>query len=161
MAHVVEPLPPVPDHPALERDILEWWARERIFDRLRELNRGRERWSVFDGPKTANTTDGLGVHHLWGRTYKDVFQRYKALQGFDQRYQNGFDCQGLWVEVKVERDLGLNSKPEIEQYGIDKFARRCRELVAESASVITQQSIRLGTWMDWGKDYYTFRATTI
>jgi isoleucyl-tRNA synthetase len=59
---------------------------------------------------------GLGVHHLWGRTYKDVFQRYKALHGFDQRFQNGFDCQGLWVEVKVERELGLNSKPEIEDY---------------------------------------------
>jgi len=117
--------------------------------------------SFFDGPKTANTTDGLGVHHLWGRTYKDVFQRYKALQGFDQRYQNGFDCQGLWVEVKVERDLGLNSKREIEEYGMDLFARRCRELVAESARVITEQSIRLGQWMDWGNDYYTFSDTNI
>src|SRR5256886_306436 len=154
-------LPQYPDHPALEEEVLAWWEQERIFDQLRKRNRGGPRWSFFDGPKTANTTGGLGVHHLWGRTYKDVFQRYKALQGFDQRYQNGFDCQGLWVEVKVERDLGLNSKREIEEYGIDLCARRCRELVAESARVITEQSIRLGQWMDWGNDYYTFSDTDI
>jgi isoleucyl-tRNA synthetase len=158
---VFKALPQYPDHPALEEEILDWWEREQIFDRLRERNRGGTHWSFIDGPKTANTVDGLGVHHLWGRTYKDVFQRYKALQGFDQRYQNGFDCQGLWVEVKVERDLGLNSKREIEEYGIDEFARRCRELVAESAQVITRQSIRLGQWMDWGNDYFTFSDTNI
>jgi isoleucyl-tRNA synthetase len=158
---VFQPLPQYPDHPALEEVVLEWWEQERVFDRLRERNRGAEHWSFIDGPKTANTTDGLGVHHLWGRTYKDVFQRYKALRGFDQRYQNGFDCQGLWVEVRVERDLGLNSKREIEEYGLAEFAARCRELVAESASVITRQSIRLGQWMDWGTDYYTFSDTNI
>jgi isoleucyl-tRNA synthetase len=156
-----QPLPPVPDHPALEREILAWWEAERIFPRLREQLAGGPKWSFVDGPKTANTKDGLGVHHLWGRTYKDVFQRYKALRGFDQRFQNGFDCQGLWVEVKVERDLGLNSKPEIEEYGLDGFARKCRELVAESARVVTEQSIRLGQWMDWGNDYFTFSDTNI
>jgi isoleucyl-tRNA synthetase len=156
-----EPLPQYPDHPALERDVLAWWEQERIFERLRERNRDGPKWSFIDGPKTANTTEGLGVHHLWGRTYKDVFQRYKALRGYDQRFQNGFDCQGLWVEVRVERDLGLNSKREIEEYGLAEFARRCRELVAESARVITSQSIRLGQWMDWGNDYYTFSDTNI
>ncbi len=161
MAEIFAQLPAVPDHPALERDVLDWWESERIFDRLREQNRGGERFSFIDGPKTANTVDGLGVHHLWGRTYKDVFQRYKALRGFDQRYQNGFDCQGLWVEVKVERDLGLNSKHEIEEYGLAEFARKCRDLVAESARVIIKQSIRLGQWMDWGNDYYTFSDTNI
>ena len=104
-----EPLPAFPDHPALEREVLAWWDGERIFDRLREQNRGGPRSSFIDGPKTANIRGGMGVHHLWGRTYKDVFQRYKALRGFDQRYQNGFDCQGLWVEVRVEQELGLNS----------------------------------------------------
>ena len=161
MAEIFAQLPAVPDHPALERDVLDWWESERIFDRLREQNRGGERFSFIDGPKTANTVDGLGVHHLWGRTYKDVFQRYKALRGFDQRYQNGFDCQGLWVEVKVERDLGLNSKHEIEEYGLAEFARKCRDLVAESARVIIKQSIRLGQWMDWGNDYFTFSDTNI
>ena len=75
-------------------------ALERENERLREENRGGPIWSFVDGPVTANKT--LGVHTAWGRTLKDVFQRYKALQGFDQRYQNGFDCQGLWIEVEVE-----------------------------------------------------------
>src|SRR5919199_2370512 len=155
------PLPDKPDHPRLEEEILAFWEEHGTFEQLREQNRGNERWSFIDGPKTANTVEGLGVHHLWGRTYKDVFQRYKALRGFEQRYQNGFDCQGLWVEVRVERDLGLNSKREIEEYGLADFARRCRELVAESARVITSQDIRLGRWMDWGDDYFTFSDTNI
>ena len=97
------PLPDKPDHPALELEILELWEREQTFEQLRERNRGDPRWSFVDGPVTANRSS-LGVHTAWGRTLKDVFQRYKALRGFDQRYQNGFDCQGLWIEVGVERD---------------------------------------------------------
>jgi isoleucyl-tRNA synthetase len=103
----------------------------------------------------------MGVHHAWGRTLKDVFQRYKAFCGFDQRYQNGFDCQGLWVEVEVEKALGLNSKRDIEEYGLAEFAARCRERVAEFAEVITDQDRRLGRWMDWDNDYYTFSDTNI
>ncbi len=119
---VFAPLPTVPDHPALELELLERWERERVFERLRERNRGGPRSSFVDGPVTANKT--LGVHTAWGRTLKDVFHRYKALRGFDQRYQNGWDCQGLWIEVGVERELGLNSKREIEEYGLAEFARR-------------------------------------
>ncbi|HEY6836581.1 MAG TPA: isoleucine--tRNA ligase [Gaiellaceae bacterium] len=154
-----EPLPPVPDHPALEREVLERWDAERTFERLREQNRGNERFSFIDGPITANNP--MGVHHAWGRALKDVFQRYKALRGFDQRYQNGFDCQGLWVEVEVEKELGLNSKREIEEYGLAEFAERCKERVARFVGVMTQQSKRLGQWMDWGNDYLTFSDTNI
>jgi isoleucyl-tRNA synthetase len=152
-------LPQVPDHPALEKEVLSWWEETRIFDQVRELNRGGPVWSFFDGPVTANKT--LGVHTAWGRALKDVFQRYKALRGFDQRYQNGFDCQGLWIEVGVERELGLNSKREIEEYGLEEFARRCREVVVKSAEDLTRGSIRLGQWMNWGKDYFTFSDTNI
>ena len=154
------PLPDKPDHPALELEILELWEREQTFNQLRERNRGNERWSFFDGPVTANRPS-LGVHTAWGRTLKDVFQRYKALRGFDQRYQNGFDCQGLWIEVGVERELGLNSKREIEEYGLEEFARRCREVVVSSSEALTRGSIRLGQWMDWGRDYFTFSDTNI
>jgi isoleucyl-tRNA synthetase len=159
MESVFEPLPSVPDHPALERDVLAWWDRERIFDRLREQNRGNEPWSFMDGPITANNP--MGVHHAWGRTLKDLFQRYKALRGFDLRYQNGFDCQGLWVEVEVEKSLGLNSKREIEEYGLAEFAERCKERVAKYVGVMIDQSRRLGQWMDWGNDYLTFSDTNI
>jgi isoleucyl-tRNA synthetase len=153
------PLPPVPDHPALEAEILAWWDDRGTFAQLRELNRGGPRFSFFDGPVTANKT--LGVHTAWGRALKDVFQRYKALQGFDQRYQNGFDCQGLWIEVGVEKSLGLNSKPEIEEYGLERFAEKCREVVVASAEELTRGSKRLGQWMDWGNDYFTFSDTNI
>ena len=159
MAQTFKSLPAVPDHAALEHEILAWWDDEGVFDQLREQNRGRERWGFLDGPITANNP--MGVHHAWGRTLKDVFQRYKALRGFDQRYQNGFDCQGLWVEVEVEKSLGLNSKRDIEEYGLAEFAARCKERVAEFAEVITNQDRRLGRWMDWDNDYYTFSDTNI
>ncbi len=153
------PLPDKPDHPALELEILELWEREGTFERLRAQNRRGPRFSFIDGPITANGS--MGVHHAWGRTLKDVFQRYKGLRGHNQRYQNGFDCQGLWIEVGVERSLGLNSKREIEEFGLAEFARRCREVVVESSADITRGSKRLGQWMDWGNDYFTFSDTNI
>src|SRR5207249_5469080 len=113
---------------------------EAVLDQLRERYRGGPTFSFMDGPITANNP--MGVHTAWGRTLKDVFQRYKALRGFDQRYQNGFDCQGLWIEVGVERSLGLNSKREIEEYGLEEFARRCREVVARSSAALTRGSQR-------------------
>ena len=153
------PLSDKPDHPSLELEVLERWASDGTFEQLRARNRGGPKFSFFDGPVTANKK--LAVHTAWGRTLKDVFQRYKAMRGFDQRYQNGFDCQGLWIEVGVERQLGLNSKREIEEYGLEEFARKCREVVIESATALTKGSQRLGMWMDWGADYYTFSDTNI
>lgn len=153
------PLAHLPDHPALEREILAWWEEELVFDRLCKLNAGREPWQFIDGPITANNP--MGVHHCWGRSLKDLFQRYKAMRGYELRYQNGFDCQGLHVEVEVERSLDLNSKRDIEEYGIGEFARRCRERVAHFASVIAEQSRRLGMWMKWDRSYYTFSDTNI
>jgi isoleucyl-tRNA synthetase len=156
---VFNPLPLKPEHNALEQAVLERWEREHTFEQLRTKNADGPRFSFIDGPVTANKT--LGVHTAWGRTLKDVFQRYKALRGFHQRYQNGFDCQGLWIEVGVERELGLNSKREIEEYGLEEFARRCRAVVEWSSRELVKGSIRLGQWMDWGRDYFTFSDTNI
>ena len=153
------PFPDKPDHDALELEILALWEREATFAQLRAQNADGPRFSFFDGPVTANKS--LAVHTAWGRTLKDVFQRYKALRGYHQRYQNGFDCQGLWIEVGVERALGLNSKQEIEEFGLAEFSRRCREVVVKSARDLTEGSIRLGQWMDWGNDYFTFSDTNI
>ena len=152
-------LPDKPDHPALEKEVLAWWEAEGIFQKLRGQTAGGPKWSFTDGPITANNP--MGIHHAWGRTLKDAFQRYKALRGFELRYQNGWDSQGLWVEVEVEKALGLGSKREIEEYGIAEFAARCKERVAHFSEVMTQQSKRLGQWMDWGNDYYTFSDTNI
>ncbi len=156
---VFDPLPEKPDSNAIELAVLDRWDAESTFEALRARNRGGPKWSFFDGPVTANKK--LAVHTAWGRTLKDVFQRYKAARGFDQRYQNGFDCQGLWIEVGVERQLGFNSKREIEEYGLERFAAKCRDVVVESSRQLTRGSIRLGQWMDWGKDYFTFSDTNI
>ncbi|MCX7785074.1 MAG: isoleucine--tRNA ligase [candidate division WOR-3 bacterium] len=144
---------PVPDFPAIEKEILKFWEEKKIFEKLRTKNKGNKKFSFLDGPITANNP--MGVHHAWGRTYKDLFQRYKAMLGYDQRYQNGFDCQGLWVEVEVERELGFNSKRDIENYGIANFVNKCKERVLKYSKIQTQQSIRLGQWMDWDNSYYT------
>jgi isoleucyl-tRNA synthetase len=136
-----------PDFVAQEHEILALWRDRRTFARLRAQNAGGPKWSFLDGPITANNP--MGVHHAWGRAYKDLFQRYHAMLGEDQRYQNGFDCQGLWVEVNVERDLGFTSKRDIEAYGIDRFVTLCKQRVLSFAARQTEQSIRLGMWMDW------------
>ncbi len=143
------------DLPELEHRMLELWERERSFDALRRKNAAGPRFSFIDGPITANA-EAMGVHHAWARTYKDLYQRYKAMRGFDQRYQNGYDCQGLWVEVEVERALNMNSKRDIESYGIDRFSEACRARADRSATAFTKESARLGQWMDWDHNYYTY-----
>ncbi len=130
-----------------EHDVLKFWTEQDIFNRLRKQNAGKPRWNFLDGPITANNP--MGVHHAWGRTYKDAYQRYFAMTGHELRYQNGFDCQGLWVEVEVEKELGLGTKKAINEYGIDKFVNACKRRVLTFAARQTEQSVRLGYWMDW------------
>ena len=154
------PVGPKLDLPELEHRVLDLWEREQSFAALRKKNAGGPRFSFIDGPITANV-EAMGVHSMWARTYKDLYQRYKAMLGYDQRYQNGFDCQGLWVEVQVERELNLNSKRDIETYGIAKFSEACRQRVDRSAVAITKHSIRMGQWMDWANSYYTYSDLNI
>ncbi|HMF18313.1 MAG TPA: isoleucine--tRNA ligase, partial [Gemmataceae bacterium] len=145
------------DFPAQERAILEFWQHTGAFEKLCAQNRGKPPWSFLDGPITANNP--MGVHHAWGRTYKDVYQRFFAMMGHELRYQNGFDCQGLWVEVEVEKELGLKSKRDIENLvsgdrfaSIHQFVERCKQRVDTFAKKQTEQSIRLGYWMDWDRE---------
>src|SRR4030066_577110 len=135
--------------PQIEQKILKFWQENKIFEKLRRKNQDKKRWSFLDGPITANNP--MGVHHAWGRAYKDVFQRFHAMLGENQRWQNGFDCQGLWVEVNVERDLGFTSKRDIEEHGIAGFVGLCKQRVLNYAAVQTQQRVRLGYWMDWNQ----------
>jgi isoleucyl-tRNA synthetase len=149
------------DFPELEKRILAFWEAGQIFAKLQAQNRGGRPYSFLDGPITANNPRGMGVHHAWGRTYKDVFQRHRAMQGCELRYQNGFDCQGLWVEVEVEKDLGLDGKRAILDFGLDRFARCCRERVDDAAAAIVAASVRLGQWMNWENSYYTYSDDNI
>lgn len=136
------------DFVALEQEILKFWRETDAFNALRRLRATSDkRWSFLDGPITANNP--MGVHHAWGRTYKDLYQRFHAMQGYNQRWQNGFDCQGLWVEVNVEKELGFKNKRDIEAFGLAEFVKLCKMRVLEFSAVQTDQSIRLGYWMDW------------
>src|SRR5690554_3076561 len=142
------------DFPAMERNMLAWWYDANVVEDYLTRNDGAaETWSFIDGPITANNP--MGVHHGWGRSYKDLFQRYHNMLGKEQRFQNGFDCQGLWVEVEVEKELGLTNKRDIEEFGIAEFVERCKARVLKYADRITEQSKRLGYFMDWDNSYYT------
>jgi isoleucyl-tRNA synthetase len=147
------------DFVALEQAILRYWEEDRSFEKLVAKNAGGPAWSFIDGPITANNP--MGVHHAWGRSYKDFYQRYHAMLGHRLRYQNGFDCQGLWVEVEVEKDMGFNSKRDIIDYGLAEFSRACRARVEKYAGVITEQTKRLGNWMDWDNSYFTMSDQNI
>lgn len=149
------------DFPALEKELLEFWYKEGIVEKyLHKNDSSSEKFSFLDGPKTANNP--LGVHHAWGRTYKDLWQRFYNMKGYKQRFQNGYDEQGLWVEVEVEKNLGLKSKRDIENIvpgdkfaSLEKFINLCKERIGTYGDVITEQSKRLGQFMDWDNSYHT------
>ena len=120
------------DYPLLEDEIQRWWDERGILNKyLHRNDASARRWSFIDGPITANNP--MGVHHAWGRTYKDLWQRFNTMRGYRQRYQNGFDCQGLWVEVEVEKELGFKTKRDIETYGIGAFVEQCKQRVLRFA----------------------------
>lgn len=142
-----------PDFVALEKDMLKFWEDNKCFEKLVEQNKDNEPFRFLDGPITANNP--MGVHHAWGRTLKDVNIRYHAMHGKSCQYRNGFDSQGLWVEVETEKEIGIKDKRGIEAYGLDKFTEACMDRVRRFSKVITEQSKRLGQWMDWDNSYYT------
>lgn len=149
-----KPVDPQPNYVKQEEETLTWWDEQGVVEQYLHRNDASEKnFRFLDGPITANNP--MGVHHAHGRTIKDFFQRYKNMQGYKQRFQNGFDCQGLWVEVEEEKDLGFNSKRDIEAFGIDKFSLSCRARVERFSKVQADQSKRLGMFMDWDNSYYT------
>ncbi len=155
------PVEPKVNFPEMEKKLQDAWYKKGIVKKYREKNKNSKKYfSFLDGPITANNP--MGVHHAWGRTYKDLWQKFKNMQGFKERFQNGFDCQGLWVEVEVEKELGLKSKKDIENLvpgdkkaSIAKFVELCKERVFRFSKIQTEQSKRLGNFMDWDNSYYT------
>lgn len=137
----------------MEHDILNFWEKEQCFKKLQEKNKDGKPFRFLDGPITANNP--MGIHHAWGRTLKDIFLRYKGMNGYTSHYRNGFDGQGLWIEVEVEKELGFKDKKDIEKYGLENFTKKCMERVQKFSEVITEQSKRLGQWMDWDNSYFT------
>ena len=137
----------------MEHDILNFWEEHHCFDKLRKKNYANKKFRFLDGPITANNP--MGIHHAWGRSIKDIVLRYKAMNSYSCHYRNGFDTQGLWVEVEVEKELGFRDKKDIEAYGMENFTKKCVDRIKHFSSVITTQSKRLGQWMDWENSYFT------
>jgi isoleucyl-tRNA synthetase len=156
-----KPVSPKVDFPEVERELLKKWYEKGVVERyLHRNDKSGKRFSFFDGPITANNP--MGVHHAWGRTYKDLWRRFFNMKGYAQLFQNGFDCQGLWVEVEVEKELGIRNKKDIENLvsgkkkeSIAKFVGLCKERVLKFSSIQTEQSKRLGYFMDWDNSYFT------
>src|SRR3989344_6004755 len=144
--HQIQPVAALTDFAAQEETLLKHWYASGIVDQyLHKNDTSKKRFSFLDGPITANNP--MGVHHGWGRTYKDLWQRYYNLKGYKQRFQNGFDCQGLWVEVEVEKELGVKTKKDIENLvegdpkaSIAKFVELCKERVLKFSKIQTEQT---------------------
>ena len=146
-------LPATPDLPALEREMLQRWADGKVFERSLERTAAGPLWTFYEGPPTANGMPG--VHHIEARVFKDVFPRFKTMQGFHVPRQAGWDCHGLPVEVAVERELGLSGKKDIEAYGVAEFNARCRESVLLHVDAFEELTHRLGYWIDLSRAYRT------
>ncbi|MBI5618090.1 MAG: isoleucine--tRNA ligase [Gammaproteobacteria bacterium] len=145
--------------PALEQDILAWWDTESIFRRTLDHRRHGPAFTFYEGPPTANGRPG--IHHVLGRTIKDVFCRYKTLKGYRVDRKAGWDTHGLPVEIEVERELGLDGREQVEDYGIAAFNRACRDSVARYKKDWDELTRRIGYWVDLEQPYVTFHTSYI
>jgi isoleucyl-tRNA synthetase len=139
--------------PELEERLLERWRERDVFHRSLAQREGAEIWSFYEGPPTANGRPGS--HHVLSRVFKDVYPRYKSMCGYRVPRKAGWDCHGLPVELEVEKQLGISSKQEIEDFGIDKFNARCRESVFEYVEEWNRLTQRIGFWIDLDDPYVT------
>jgi isoleucyl-tRNA synthetase len=152
-------LPPAIDLPAMEHDVLARWQDGKFFERSLDDTARRPLWTFYEGPPTTNGMPG--VHHIEARVFKDVFPRFKTMQGFHVPRQAGWDCHGLPVEVAVERELGLSGKKAIESYGIAEFNARCRESAQRHVDAFEELTVRLGYWVDLQHAYRTMDTSYI
>ncbi|MGC4865148.1 isoleucine--tRNA ligase [Micromonospora sp. DT53] len=141
------------DLPALERDVLDFWRAQSTFARAMEQTEGRPEWVFYEGPPTANGMPG--AHHIEARVFKDIFPRFRTMQGFHVTRKAGWDCHGLPVELAVEKELGFSGKGDIERFGVAEFNRRCRESVTRHVDAFVALTERMGYWVDLDSAYRT------
>jgi isoleucyl-tRNA synthetase len=146
-------MPAQADFPAIEHEMLARWNRDRTFERSLQRSADGPRWTFYEGPPTANGMPG--VHHIEARVFKDLFPRFKTMQGFRVERKAGWDCHGLPVEVAVEKELGLSGKKDIEAYGVAEFNERCRESVLRHVDAFAALTQRMGYWIDLSDAYRT------
>jgi isoleucyl-tRNA synthetase len=147
------PVDPKQSFPELELEVLERWRESDVFARSLANREGAETWSFYEGPPTANGRPGS--HHVLARVFKDIYPRYKTMCGYRVPRKAGWDCHGLPVELEVERELGITTKEEIEDFGIAEFNQRCRESVFRYVEDWNKLTERIGFWIDLDDAYVT------
>ncbi|MGG2465496.1 isoleucine--tRNA ligase [Streptomyces sp. RGM 3693] len=147
------PVPAQVDLPALEHAVLDFWQERKVFARTLQQSEGRPEWVFYEGPPTANGMPG--AHHIEARVFKDVFPRFRTMQGYHVDRKAGWDCHGLPVELAVEKELGFNGKKDIEAYGIAEFNAKCRESVTRHTDAFAELTTRMGYWTDLDAPYRT------
>lgn len=146
----------VPAHvsfPELEHQVLAFWDQHKTFEASLERTLGAEPWTFYEGPPTANGQPG--THHVEARVFKDVFPRFRTMQGYHVERKAGWDCHGLPVELAVEKELGFNGKPDIEAFGVEQFNAKCRESVTRHVDAFQDLTARMGYWVNMDDAYWT------
>jgi isoleucyl-tRNA synthetase len=155
----LRPVDPRASFPALEEQMLERWREHDVFRQSVARREGGPRWGFFEGPPTANGAPGS--HHVLARVFKDIFTRYRTMCGYQVERKGGWDCHGLPVELAVEKELGMKQKADIEEYGIDRFNARCREVVLSHIDDWTRLTERIGFWVDTEHAYKTLDTSYV
>ena len=145
--------------PEMEREVLDMWESEEIFHKSLNQRDENNSWIFYEGPPTANGKPG--AHHVEARVFKDVFPRFKAMQGYYVPRYAGWDCHGLPVELAVEKELGFTGKTDIEKYGVAEFNAKCRESVLRNVNDFTTMTSRMGYWVDFDKAYWTMNPSYV
>src|SRR3954454_14033345 len=153
------PVPPQVDLPALEHEVHDFWRDEKIFEKSLDRAADRPRWTFYEGPPTANGKPG--THHVEARVFKDLFPRFKTMQGHMVERKAGWDCHGLPVELAVEKELGFSGKGGIEAYGGAEFNARCRESVLRNVALFEAMTTRMGYWVDMTHPYTTMSSSYV
>ncbi len=144
---------------AQEKQILHFWAENDIFKKSVRQHEGKQTFAFFEGPPTANGKPG--IHHVMARTIKDIFCRFKTMKGYQVERKAGWDTHGLPVEIEVEKELGLEGRHQVEEYGIAKYNAACRESVLRYKDLWDELTIRMGYWVDLENPYITFKSSYI
>ncbi|HRH26781.1 MAG TPA: class I tRNA ligase family protein [Parcubacteria group bacterium] len=142
-----------------EEEVLKFWQEKEVFKKTLEKDAPKGKFVFYEGPPTANAKPAL--HHLESRVFKDIIPRFKTMQGFNVRRKAGWDTHGLPVELQIEKKLGLKSKKEIEQYGVEEFNKQCKDSVFEYIGDWEKFTDRIGYWVDKKDAYYTFDTSYI
>ncbi|MEK7777170.1 MAG: class I tRNA ligase family protein, partial [Chloroflexota bacterium] len=141
--------------PEMEERILRSWRERDMLRLVEQTRKDAPPFTLYEGPPTANGKPG--IHHVLARVFKDVIPRYKTMQGFRPVRQGGWDTHGLPVELEIEKELGISSKREIEEYGIERFNALCKESVMRYVKEFEELTDRIGFWIDMPNAYVTFK----